>query len=79
MTATVNYDVAFAGNIQSAIFGGEGLFLAALSGPGHVWLQSLPFSRFANRLYAAGKKGGKNKGEGSALGGIGLKSLLGND
>jgi len=79
MAAGVNYDVAFTCNIQSAIFGGEGLFLATLAGAGHVWLQSLPFSRFANRMYATDKKGGKNKGESSALGGLAMKNLLGRD
>lgn len=80
MTAGVNYDIAFAGNIQSAIFGGEGLVLATLQGPGHVWLQSLPFSRFANRIATANKKGGPATGsEGNLIGGIGLKNLLGRD
>lgn len=80
MTASVNYDVEFAGNIKSAIFGGEGLFLATVKGPGTVWLQSLPFSRLANRIYAASSRGGgEKKGEGSLLGGIGLSNLLGND
>ena len=80
MTAEINYDVEFAGSLKSAIFGGEGLLLATLRGPGQVWLQSLPFSRLANRLYAAGSKGGgENKGEGNILGGFGLKNLLGRD
>lgn len=79
MTDRVDFDVQFASNIKSAIFGGEGLFLATLRGPGHVWLQSLPFSRFANRLYAASKKGRSNKGEANVLGGIGIKNLFGND
>jgi hypothetical protein len=56
------------------------LFLATLGGPGQVWLQSLPFSRVANRIYSAAKKGGgKSKGEANLLGGIGLKNLLGSD
>ncbi len=80
MSTTVNYDVQFAGNVKSAIFGGEGLFLATLKGPGLVWLQSLPFSRLANRMHAASSKGGgENKGEGGLLGGIGVKNLLGMD
>jgi len=80
MTPGINYDVEFVGNIKSAIFGGEGLFLATLRGPGQVWLQSLPFSRLANRIYAASSKGGgSSKGEGSLLGGVGLKGLLGKD
>ena len=54
------------------LFGGEGLFMATLSGTGRVWLQSLPFSRMADRIFAAAPQGGgKDKGEGSALGPIG--------
>jgi len=79
MTDSVDYDVTFVGDLKSAIFGGEGLFLATLAGPGSVWLQSLPFSRMANRLLAAGRRGGKSKGEGGLLGGVGLKDLLGSD
>ena len=53
------------------IFGGEGIFLAHLSGHGHIWLQSLPFSRLANTIIAhAPRAGGSRKGEGSVLGGI---------
>ena len=81
MTNTINYDVEMAGNVKSALFGGEGLFLATLRGPGHVWLQSLPFSRLANRIYAAsgGMGGGKSKDEGSLLGNIGIGDLFGRD
>lgn len=69
---TVNYDIQRAGNLKSMFFGGEGLFLATLSGHGRVWLQSLPFSRLADRVIAhAPSKGGSDKGEGSVLGGIG--------
>ncbi len=68
---TVDYDIQYVGNIKSAIFGGEGLFFATLTGPGRVWLQSLPFSRLANRIYAAMPQRGGSKGEGSLLGGIG--------
>lgn len=68
----VDFDVKFVGGIKTALFGGEGLFFATLRGPGKVWLQSLPFSRMANRIFAAASKGGgKNKGEGSILGGLG--------
>ena len=68
----VDFDIQYVGNIKSAIFGGEGLFFATLKGPGRVWLQSLPFSRLAGRVLAyAPKGGGKSKGEGSILGGIG--------
>jgi len=69
---SVNYDIQFIGGIKSALFGGEGLFLATLRGPGKVWLQSLPFSRLADRIIAsAPRQGGKSRGEGSILGGIG--------
>lgn len=80
LTSQVDYDVQFAGNVKSAIFGGEGLFLATLRGPGTVWLQSLPFSRMADRIFAASKYGGgESKGEGSLLGNIGLGNFFGND
>jgi uncharacterized protein (TIGR00266 family) len=69
---SVQYDIKYVGKIKSALFGGEGLFFATLRGPGKVWLQSLPFSRLADRIYAAAPKhGGKAKGEGSILGGLG--------
>jgi uncharacterized protein (TIGR00266 family) len=69
---SVEYDIKFVGGIKSALFGGEGLFFATLRGPGRVWLQSLPFSRLADRIYAAAPQtGGKTRGEGSILGGIG--------
>ena len=53
LTATVNYDVALASDVKSALFGGEGIFLATLRGPGKVWIQSLPFSRMANEIISA--------------------------
>jgi uncharacterized protein (AIM24 family) len=69
---TVDYDVEFVGGIRNSLFGGEGLFFATLKGPGIVYVQSLPFSRLAQRVWAAAPKGGgKQKGEGSLLGGIG--------
>jgi uncharacterized protein (TIGR00266 family) len=69
---SVAYDIQFVGRIKSALFGGEGLFFAALTGPGRVWLQSLPFSRMADRIYkAAPAAGGSRRGEGSILGGLG--------
>ena len=71
LTQTVAYDVTRVRGIKSLFFGGEGLFLAKLTGPGHVWLQSLPFSRFAGRLLSALPGQGKRKGEGSVLGGLG--------
>lgn len=70
-TQGIDYDIERAGNLKSMFFGGEGLFLATLRGHGHVYLQSLPFSRMADRIIAcAPSAGGKNKGEGSLLGGI---------
>ena len=69
---TVSYDIQFVGKIKTALFGGEGLFFATLQGPGRVWLQSLPFSRMADRIYkAAPAAGGSRRGEGSILGGLG--------
>ncbi|HSP39936.1 MAG TPA: TIGR00266 family protein [Gillisia sp.] len=71
-TKDVNYDIEFVGGIKNSIFGGEGLFFASLTGPGTVYVQSLPFSRLANRIWqAAPQGGGKDKGEGSILGGLG--------
>jgi len=69
---SIDYDIERAGNLKSMVFGGEGLFLATLKGTGKVWLQSLPFSRMADRILAsAPAHGGSDKGEGSVLGGIG--------
>jgi uncharacterized protein (TIGR00266 family) len=71
-TEGIDYDIQRAGNLKSMVFGGEGLFLATLKGTGTVWLQSLPFSRMADRILAhAPSEGGKDQGEGSVLGGIG--------
>ena len=71
-TSGVDYDIQRAGGLKSMFFGGEGLFLATLSGTGTVLLQSLPFSRMADRiLQHAPSAGGSAKGEGSVLGGIG--------
>ena len=67
---SVDYDVEFVGGVKTALFGGEGLFLARLTGPGHVWLQSLPLSRLADRIYSAARQGGgRQKDEGSLLSG----------
>ncbi|MES2157374.1 MAG: TIGR00266 family protein [Pseudomonadota bacterium] len=72
MTSTVDFDLVAAGGVKSMIFGGEGAFFARLRGPGHVWIQSLPFSRLAGRMMAAaGSRGGQNRGEGSMLGELG--------
>ena len=72
MTPGVDMDIERVGGIKSMIFGGEGVFFARLQGPGKVWMQSLPFSRLAGRmLQAAPQAGGKDRGEGSLLGGVG--------
>jgi uncharacterized protein (TIGR00266 family) len=69
---SVTYDIQMVGGLKSALFGGEGLFFATLRGPGRVWLQSLPFSRLASRIYAAAPQtGGRRQEEGSILGGLG--------
>ena len=69
---SVNYDIQFTGGIKNTLFGGEGLFLATLTGPGKIFLQSLPFSRLADRIYAAAPQaGGSRREEGSILGGLG--------
>ncbi|MBA2480897.1 MAG: TIGR00266 family protein [Planctomycetes bacterium] len=67
---TVTYDIQFVGGFKNALFGGEGLFLATLKGPGRAYLQTLPFSRLADRIVAASKFGGKSRDEGSLLGGL---------
>ncbi len=75
---SVNYEIQFVGKIKTALFGGEGLFFATLTGPGRVWLQSLPFSRMADRIYkAAPAAGGSRREGGSILGGLG--DLVGGD
>ena len=71
-TQDIDYDIEFIGGIKNTIFGGEGLFYAKLQGPGIVYIQSLPFSRLAGRIIAsAPQAGGKQRGEGSILGGLG--------
>jgi uncharacterized protein (AIM24 family) len=68
----VDYDIEMVRGVGSMLFGGEGLFLATLQGPGSVWLQSLPFSRLADRIIAsAPRHGGSSPEEGSMLGGLG--------
>ncbi len=84
---SVQFDIQQAGNIKTALFGGEGLFFAVLQGPGKVWLQSLPFSRLAGRMLAAAPQRGGGRDEGSVLGTSvlggtmlgGLGSFLGGD
>lgn len=68
-TAGVSYDIQFVGGIRNTIFGGEGVFFAALRGPGTVWVQTLPISRLAARILAYGTY--NRKEEGSLLGGLG--------
>jgi uncharacterized protein (TIGR00266 family) len=69
--STIDYNIERAGNMKSMVFGGEGLFLATLSGHGRVWIQSLPFSRLADRILAnAPRAGGKSTGEGSVIKGL---------
>lgn len=68
---TVDMDVKSAGGIKTSLFGGEGLFFAQLTGPGKIWLQSLPFSRLAGRMLQAAPQRGGSTGEGSILGGLG--------
>lgn len=77
MTKEVDYNIEMVPGIKTALFGGEGLFFATLRGPGSVWIQSLPFSRLASRVFAAAPQtpGGGSKGEGSLAGG--LFNLLG--
>lgn len=70
-TDTVDFDLIQAGGIKSMLFAGEGVFFAQLTGPGKVWIQSLPFARLAGRMMAAAAGGGQNRGEGSVLGGFG--------
>ncbi|WP_129407877.1 TIGR00266 family protein [Marinitoga lauensis] len=77
---SVNYDIQFIGGFKNALFGGEGIFLAKLTGPGTVYLQSLPFSRLADRIYSAARF--SNKGERKGIDGFGgdiLGGLFGGD
>jgi len=71
MERSVQFEIQQAGNIKTALFGGEGLFFATLHGPGKIWLQSLPFSRLAGRMLQASPQKGGGKGEGSVLGSLG--------
>lgn len=71
MQPSVTYDIEYVGKIKSALFSGEGFFYATLQGPGKIWLQSLPLSRLASRLYSAMPGAGRGREEGSLLGGLG--------
>ena len=76
-SATVDYDINFVGGFKNAMFGGEGVFLAKLTGPGTVYLQSLPFARLADRIVAGQFA---NRGESEGIGGTGvLGNLFGGD
>ncbi|PLR76543.1 TIGR00266 family protein [Bacillus sp. V3-13] len=77
MTSNVDYNIEMVRGVKTALFGGEGLFFATLRGPGTVWIQSLPFSRMASRVFAAAPQGGGAKDEGSVLGGV-FRMLDGN-
>ncbi|MYL46793.1 TIGR00266 family protein [Virgibacillus halodenitrificans] len=77
MTGDIDYNIEYVGGIKTALFGGEGLFFATLRGSGTVWVQSLPFSRLASRIFAAAPERGGSKGEGSIAGG--LFDILGGD
>ena len=78
MQPSVQYDIQLVGGVKTALFGGEGMFYAVLRGPGKIWLQSLPFSRLASRIYAAAPQtGGGGREEGSILGGLGR--MIGGD
>lgn len=77
MTGNIDYNIDYVKGVKTALFGGEGLFFATLRGPGTVWVQSLPFSRLASRVFAAMPKEGGSKGEGSTTGK--LYDILGGD
>ena len=77
MTPNVNFEVQYVGKIKTALFGGEGLFFAKVTGPGTVWLQSLPFSRLASRVFAAAPQRGGSREEGSMLAGLAGGGVLG--
>jgi uncharacterized protein (AIM24 family) len=76
-TSAVSFDIQYVGKIKTAMFGGEGLFLARLSGPGTVWMQSLPFSRLASRVFAAAPQHGGRREEGSVLPGFAAAGIIG--
>jgi uncharacterized protein (TIGR00266 family) len=78
MESQVQYDIQMVPGIKTALFGGEGLFFATLSGPGRVMLQTMPFSRLADRIIAASPRaGGTRQQEGSVLGGLGGMAMGG--
>jgi uncharacterized protein (TIGR00266 family) len=80
LQSSVGYDIQYVGKIKTALFGGEGIFFATLTGPGRIWLQSLPLSRLADRIYKAMPGIGRTgREEGSILGAIGIGSILSGD
>jgi uncharacterized protein (TIGR00266 family) len=76
---TVQYDIQFVGRVKTALFGGEGIFFATLTGPGKVWLQSLPLSRLADRIYKAAPQTGRRKDEESVLDRLGVGNMIDGD
>lgn len=82
-TSGIDFEIQYVGKVKTALFGGEGLFFAKLSGPGQVWLQSLPFSRLASRVFAAAPQTGGSKEEnglfGGLVGGAALGGLMNGD
>jgi uncharacterized protein (TIGR00266 family) len=77
-TLGVSFEIQYVGKVKTALFGGEGLFFAKMTGPGTIWLQSLPFSRLASRVFAAAPQRGGSREEGGALiGGLAAGGLLG--
>ena len=82
LAPSVDYDIQFVGGFKNMLFGGEGLFLATLTGPGHIWLQSLPFSRLAGRVLASAsgyfsQQGERNVGDLGGLMGMDLGKFFG--
>jgi uncharacterized protein (TIGR00266 family) len=77
LTPSTSFEIQYVGKIKTALFGGEGLFFAKVTGPGTVWLQSLPFSRLASRVFAAAPQRGGSREEGSLLGAGAVGGVLG--
>ncbi|HEY8357801.1 MAG TPA: TIGR00266 family protein [Ramlibacter sp.] len=77
LTPGVNFEIQYVGKVKTALFGGEGVFFSKLTGPGTVWLQSLPFSRLASRVFAAAPQRGGSREEGSLIGGVVGGAVLG--
>lgn len=76
-TPSVNFEIQYVGKVKTALFGGEGLFFARLTGPGSVWLQSLPFSRLASRVFAAAPQMGGSREQSGLLPGMAAGGVLG--